>query len=156
MPAKTLPGFKRERGGTRGYIAPNGQRLSRRQYDKLAHAVAGKASISPQRQAIQTRAQRNYNRLLSQRARELRQEGKTVNKAEIRKTEDFKQLIRDLKAKDKPGEHSQRVNDRRRSALEKIGARQGIPEWVPVGLSDRYRKGKLRRDRIPKGYRFTS
>lgn len=155
MPAKTLPGYKRLPGANRRYATPGGGVISDRQYRRIAHATAGKAPVTPERLAIQTRAQRNYNRLLSQRTRELRQEGQSVTKQQVRKSDELKQIVRDLKAKDRPGQHSQAVNDRRRSALEKIGARQGIPEWVPVGLSDRYRKGKLRRNRIPKAYRFT-
>jgi len=152
MPAKTLPGYKREAGGARGYITPTGARISRRQYDKIAHAVAGVAKMSPQRYARQVRAQRQVNRNLEALARVKRAgavPGEKVSKIDLRKSEEFKRASRDIKARGRSAE----AEGRRKGALKTLGLRQGIPDWVPVGLSDRYRAGKLRRDHIPKAWR---
>jgi hypothetical protein len=58
---------------------------------------------------------------------------------------DFRRAIRTLKDRT-PGKEA---NDRRIEALKLLGRREGIPDWVPEGMSDRFRRGKLRRDRIP-------
>lgn len=151
MAAKTLPGFRREKGAARGYVnIETGERLSRRQYDKLVSAQGQHGKLDAQREAIHVRSQRNYNRLLSDYVEQRRRTGKPITKSEARKSDEMKRIIRDIKAKGSSAE----AERKRRTALELTGNRQGIPEWVPVGLSDKYRKGKLRRSRIPKAYRI--
>lgn len=44
-------------------------------------------------------------------------------------------------------------NDRARDALKVLGRRDGIPDWVPVGMSGKAKAGKLRQSRIPARFR---
>lgn len=141
MPAKTLPGFKREKGGARGYVnQATGQRLSRRQYDKIAQSTAGKAPVPAQRLAKQANAQLHYNRLLSSYVARKRAEGEPINKTEARKSPELKQAIKDLKTRGK----TQAAETKRREALKTMGLRTGVPDWVHVGDSGKKRKGRLR------------
>jgi len=151
------PGYQRIPGTARNYVnTSTGAIITDRQYRKLG---AKAPPVSPRRRAIQVRAQRNYNRLLNDYVKEQRAHGATsinskgqvvpLTKADARKRAEMKQIIADIKisAQTPAGEA------RRRAALTAAGLRKGIPEWVPVGLSGRYKAGKLRRDRIPKAFR---
>lgn len=154
MAAKTLPGFKRLPGASRRYSTPTGAVISDRQYRKVVEAQGAKGTFSAQRQAIQVRAQRQYNRLLSKAATRAREEGRPASKADIRKSAEFKQAVQDVQERRRKGQpYTEAQEARKRRALETLGYREGIPAWVPVGLSDRYRAGKLRKSRIPKAYR---
>lgn len=161
MAAPTLPGFKREAGSARGYIhTASGQRLSRRQYEALKEAHGARQPISPQRYAAQVRAQRGYNRVLNAYVRKRRSEGVTIDKGTARESAEFKAIVRDVRRgakKPKSGPRTQAQDMILRLALKRAGLRDGIPDWVPVGLSDARRKGKIRRRReIPKKFRFAA
>jgi hypothetical protein len=142
MPARTLPGWHREKGTGRGYIGPDGERLSRRQYDAMAHAVAGKGAVAPERVAKNVAGLRRYNRLVSARVELERSRGEKATRKTVRESAVFKQAVRDLKTAKGPGNGAM---NQRREALKTIGLRNKIPDWVPVGLSNRYRQGKLRK-----------
>lgn len=46
-------------------------------------------------------------------------------------------------------ERSSESEERTREALKVLGRREGIPDWVPVGASDRFRAGRIRRTSTP-------
>lgn len=147
-----LPGYRRAPGTSRGYISPTGQRLSRRQYDKVVAAAGLKQSMAPQRYAIQVRAQRVYNRLVNALARLKRAVlgEKAPGKAALRQSAEMKQIKRDIRAatKRKPGQPLSPENAvKLRDALKRAGLRDNVPDWVPPGLSDAYKKGKVSRSR---------
>jgi hypothetical protein len=158
MAAKTLAGYKRLPGAARRYVnTATGEIIADRQYRKLTAASGRKTSISPQRLAIQRRAQRNYNRLLNEytkteRAKGTkRQDGRPIDKASVRKSAEFRSIISDLKLKPTTPENRRK----RRDALKRAGYRAGIPDWVPVDESPDYKSGKLKRwQQVPKARRY--
>lgn len=167
MAAKTLPGFKREAGSARGYVhVASGQRLTRRQYEALKVAHGAKETMTPQRYAKQVRSQRGYNRVLHAYVRKARArgqrgtDGKPLGKGEARQSAEFKSIVRDIRAgsrRPKSGQRSEAQDVLLRAALKRAGLRDGIPDWVPVGLSDARRKGLIKRRRdIPRKFRFAA
>lgn len=156
--AALLPGWSRLKGAARRYQSPAGDIIADRQYRKIVGNAGARTSFDAPRLERQRAAQQQYNRLLSQAAARARQEGGAgspgATKAELRKSQAFKQTVTDIKQHRKRGRvWSQASEDKKRRALETLGYRAGIPAWVPVGLSDKFRAGKLRRDRIPKAWR---
>jgi hypothetical protein len=168
-----LQGFRRERGSGRGYIGPNGERISYRQYRNLLEREGAVQRLDPVELANARRRQRAFNDIINQMAKvrsralehaienaeelgddeaaeELRSELRHV-KIEAIKSPSRKEALTDLKTfahrKDAEG------MERTKLALIALGRREGIPDWVPVGGSDRFRSGKLRRDRIPQRLR---
>ena len=82
-------------------------------------------------------------------ADDLRKQLKTL-KSEIIKSPERKNALQTLKDnvhKDDPAS-LQATKD----ALAALGRRNGIPDWVPPGASDKFRVGTLRRDRLPKKF----
>jgi hypothetical protein len=162
MAARTLPGWKREKGTGRGYIGPSGERLSRRQYDKLAATVAPKKPVDATWYARVIRGVRNFWRRLGKYTDKRRAEGASVKRAEARREGEFKAGLKELralkgrtrKAREMRGrghhgraaDYEARTRGRLTVALEKLGLRAGIPEWVPPGMSDEYLRGALKRD----------
>lgn len=169
----------REPGTARTYIdLDTGTRLSRRAYDKMRELEGARTRYDLPRLARQQRAQQKYNDLVRQyseaeldeveRLLEEAQfqidegmiddedEAKTLlddlfkrkrtAKKRARENPVFKRAIRELKTRG----NSKAANDKRIAALKVLGRRGGIPDWVPEGMSDRYRAGKLRKDRVPK------
>lgn len=156
MPAQTLPGWHRETGTGRGYVnSTTGQRLSRRQYDKVAHAVAGVAPMEPTHKAKAIRGLRNYQRVVNQKKAEAEAKGAKVSKRSIRNARETKDHYRELTKPRGTRETEQAVNSRKRAALKALGYRKGIPDWVRPGDSQAFLAGKLQRSDYPRAVSAT-
>lgn len=158
-----LPGFRRASGTSRNYIGPSGQPISRRQYDKLVAAAGLHKPVTPQHYAKQIRQQRGYNRVLQSYLRQQRgkgvtgAKGKPLGAGEARQSAEFKAIVRDIKSstKRKKGEKQTEANAAKlRDALKRAGLRDNIPDWIPPGLSDAYKRGKITRSRQLKRYGY--
>ena len=150
--AATRKGYKRLRGASRNYLdEQTGEIISDRRYRALRAASGQKSTVSPQRHAIQVRAQRNYNRLLAKYVETERakgamsknKQGKPVplTKAAARKSRVFKKAIADLGVKG----DDLAARKRKRHALVKIGYLRNIPEWVPYDQIADYANGAIER-----------
>lgn len=146
-----LPGFARLPGTARNYRGPDGKKYNRREYEKLVTAAEARTKITPQRAARETAARRQYARLLNAAAKLDRDAGGKGNKAALRGSAEFKRNVRDLRAKGK----STATLVKKRDALKRLGLRNKIPDWIPPGLSDQYKRGKIKRARDLKRYGFT-
>jgi len=94
---------------------------------------------------------------LKQLRRSLSDARRTARKR-TRESPEFKRAVKtlkkanasDVKAVEAPKGQLSAKQIQLRDALVRLGKRENVPDWVPPGLSDKYRTGKLRRDRIPK------
>lgn len=48
---------------------------------------------------------------------------------------------------------SSEAEERTKRALIALGRREGIPDWVPVGYSDQFKRGSFRRSNVPRRFR---
>src|ERR1017187_394420 len=144
-----LPGWRRLSGASRRYQGPEGQIISRRQYDVLVSAAGAHKPMSPVRLATQTRAQRVYARLANAFQRLKRALGFKGTKREVRSSAELKSIIRDMKRANKRTLAQRRSGLTGRTpaqvallidALKRAGLRDNIPDWVPPGLSDAYKR----------------
>lgn len=112
-------GYKREKGGVRGYInEKTGERLSRRQYDKMVSAMgAHKAMPAPRKAKQAGPQQRQFNSLLETYVRSERAKGRKINKIEARKSDEFKRAIKMIRTKRKIGE-SKAQREARQQAVQ--------------------------------------
>lgn len=170
-----LPGYRREPGTARGYISPTGERISYRQYRADVTAADLVTHLDAVDLANARRKQTAFNDIINQMAKvrrrsldnvienataagdpelaaELAEERRTL-KSQLIKSDARKEALRDLK-KFGHGDSAE-ARERTKLALIALGRREGVPDWVPVGGSDRFRSGKLRRDRIPASMRAT-
>ena len=158
--------FKRLPGKDRRYLdTTTGIDISRRQYDNFKRF---KDELKPKdiaTKARQRQKQQRYQGLVDDFQTKQADKGVQLSKREIRNSEDFKSLFKQLNTvtkkqqKLKSGDTSpktrKQLNDETVKLLTKLGRRDGIPGWVPVGFSDRFRKGKLKSPaNLPKAYRF--
>jgi hypothetical protein len=164
--------FTRTGGTARRYIDPaTGKDISRRQYDKLKKAAGTYKRVTDVvKLAEQRRKQARYNSLAAEYQAKMAAKGKAMKLGDIRKSDTFKNAVTELKRANKARnkiakaeragkpatkEELAKSNARLKKILEKLGRREGIPAWVPVGFSDRYRQGKLKSPaNLPKAYRF--
>lgn len=178
--AAKLPGFRREAGSARGYISPEGDRLTYRQYRSELVKQGLVQPLQPTQLANARRKQRAFNDIINQmadvrrralehaaelaeelgdeeEAEDLREQMRTVKREAIRSPErkDALQTLKEAATHERTsgkGGRPRRIKDpeqeaRVRQALEVLGRREGIPEWVPVGGSDKFRAGKMRKPR---------
>lgn len=176
--ATRLPGYRRLAGSARKYATPTGETITYRAYRKALEAAGAVQHLDPADLANVRRRQRDFKDIVDQmvkvRAKELdarieyaeelgeeeeledlREERRTLRRSVIQSGV-RKNALADLKKhhhKKNPESFEATVN-----ALKALGRRGGIPDWVPPDLSDAFRRGKLRRDRLPaafKAYRQT-
>lgn len=164
MASKPLPGYAREKGAARGYIGPGGERLSRRQYDKIAHAARGKAEKArenPSWYARVLRGVRQFWRRLGRYTDKRRAEGADVERREARKEPAFRearaslaalkgrtgreQRLRTAGKKREANAYGAETRAMTRDALEAMGLRDGVPHWVPPGASEKGKRGEITR-----------
>jgi hypothetical protein len=162
--------FVRERGTARGYIDEDtGIRISRRQYDRLRELAGKRTHLDLETLASRRRKSRAYYDVLNARHREITNEAlskldttklnlieeqkalndlaKSIKKSELARSQEFKQLHRDLKklSKKRPDQRTKEDTTRLVDILEQLGRRDNIPKEVQPGESDYYRKGLMRR-----------
>lgn len=168
--AARLAGFQRRPGTAREYVTPEGEVISYRQYRRrLVETPGGVRPLGPVELANVRRKRQAFKNIIDQiakvrtaaidqrieiaeelgdeeEAEDLRAERRTVRREAI-KSPTRKAALKELKryghARDAEGQA------RAKEALTALGRREGIPDWVPVGASDRYRAGQLRRPRRP-------
>ena len=170
--ATRLPGYyRREPGAARRYVGPAGERLSYRQYRARVEAAGRVERLSPVDLANARRRQRAFNDIINQIAkvrgqaldnaidnavaagappetvRALRTERRTLKSAAI-KSPTRKQALKDLEKFHHKKDAASQL--RTKEALIALGRRAGVPEWVPVGASDKFKTGRLR---PPRGLR---
>lgn len=172
-----LPGFRREAGSGRGYITPEGDRISYREYRNRLEGLGLVERLEPLELANQRQKQAAFNDVVRQMAKvrreslerqaeaaeeigddeaaeEYRELAKRT-KSEAIRSPARKEALQDLKTfgHDRVTRRGQRrlrtpeAEERVRRALETLGRREGIPEWVPVGASDKFKRGELKRPR---------
>jgi hypothetical protein len=160
----------------RRYRGPNGELISYRQYRNLLERGGQVHRLDIVSLANQRRKQHAFNDIIDQLAKvrtrqienliehaeeigddevisELEQQLRYVRTEAIRSPA-RKEALQTLK-KYGHRKHDGRYNNvqdelKVREALIALGRREGIPDWVPVGGSDRFRSGRLRRNRIPR------
>lgn len=179
--AARLQGFRREQGTARGYINAQGQRLSYRQYRNLLKTANAVQPLDLAGLANRRVKQGEYNdvvkRAADRRRKELEASLKAVRKAGdtnaaaaletdlrrvksgIMKSEQFKAdlaLVKSHLPKSSTPAERFAFEQTKKDALTRLGRREGLPDWVPVGLSDKRRAGKLRRDRIDNAIRVAT
>lgn len=172
--------FRRLSGASRRYLdTTTGLTVSRRQRDVLQSLEPGGiARITDLTKLAERRRQmKRYQSLVDDYQDKLESQGKQLNKQAIRTDKEFKNLVRDLnkitkekasvsrpgkkprkKGGGKPSEAElraeRRANDKLKKLLIKLGRRQGIADWVPVGWSDAFRAGRIKsRANLPKHFR---
>jgi hypothetical protein len=153
-----LPGADR-----RYHNSDTGETLSRRQYDKMREFEGERSKFDKTRLAKQVVAQKKYNNRLKSYVQAERSKGREITKSQARTSAELKAINKDFKklhkvvGTDKNGRpilfrDTPEGRTHLRDDLVKLGRRNGIPNWVPPGLSDRYRQGKLRPSRVPKKF----
>lgn len=162
----TLPGWSRLPGSSRKYInVQTGQVLSRRQFDKVAQAAGARKSLDIAEKAKRRTKQARYQDLVEDYIAQQKAKGKTITKRQARTSQEFKSLIKDLKSTSKSApkklsgdkliEFRRRQNKKKLKILKELGRRDGLPDWLPVGFSDRFRTGKIvKRSDLPKEWRL--
>lgn len=152
-----------------------GKTVTRYQRDKIAEAEGMRSRMDVVRRANFRRQMAQYRSTVEQRERELRSSGRDVKSIDVRRDPELKKLnqaarkarkrLRDtMKASAATGGDLNKMSAKQLRAananqqamkdfLKYIGRRSGIPDWVPVGASDDYRRGRLRRDRPLKKWR---
>lgn len=170
-----LPGYRRLAGAERRYATPEGGTISYRQYRNILERENLVQRLEAADLANRRRQQRQFNEIIKTmsnvrakaldvqiaiaeergdvgEAHQLRIERRHVKSTAI-KSDLRKQALADLQryGHEKRGGRfvSAEAEQRTKLALIALGRREGIPDWVPVGASDQFRGGKLRRDRIP-------
>jgi hypothetical protein len=139
--------------------------LSRRQYDNFRTAIGTKRIATPKEKLIQRVKQNAYNRHVKNYVDTKREQGERITLREARNSPEVRAIAKSFKRLDKtvktPSGKTTKFRDtpdgRRelRDDLIALGRRTTIPNWVPPGLSSRFRAGKLRKDRIPKKFTMT-
>lgn len=130
-------GYTRERGTGRGYVNAAGERLSRRQYDKLAEAQGARRHLPAQAPArtAQRAGQNVFNLNLEDFVRSRRAAGETINKRSARSDPRFKKIQAEWKGKPvrktrsgKPNRNDVRANQKARErAVRALG--MTMREW---------------------------
>ena len=167
-----LAGYKRFPGAARQYVTPDGEVISYRAYRNRLSAAELIQALDPVRLANARHARRQFqnivNTIFNQRKEELEarieyakeigddeeaealQDELRTLKSDIIKSPERKNALKQLTANahKKDPASMQATKD----ALVALGRRGGIPDWVPPGLSDKFRHGTLRRGRIPKEF----
>ena len=159
-PWKRLPGTSRQyKSASTGLVLPD------RQYRKFREFMGERATFTKTRLVQQREKQEVYNHRLKNYVQYQNTIGKKVTKGEARKSPEFKRISRELTdlnrvvGYDKKGK-AIRLRDtpegrlKLRDDLIALGRRQGIPSWVPPGLSDAWKKGNLRPSRIAKKWQM--
>lgn len=126
-------GYTRERGGARGYVNDlTGERLSRRQYDKMVAVAGNRKQMAPQRAEKQGGPQqRQYNSLLSTYVKSERAKGHKINKQQARKSDEFKRAVKMIRTKRKIGETKAQREGRQeavRMGFDQIGGYKSFQE----------------------------
>jgi hypothetical protein len=139
--------------------------LSRRQYDNFRAEIGTKRVATPKEKLIQRVKQNAYNRRVKNYVDTKREQGEKItlrearNSPEVRAiTKSFKRLNKTVKTPSGKTTNFRDTPDGRRELrdiLIALGRRTDIANWVPPGLSERFRAGKLRKDRIPKKFAMT-
>lgn len=181
--AAKLAGYRREAGAARGYVGPGGERISYRRYRKLLEQSGAVERVSPAYLAVQRKRQREFNDIINQmakvkretlnrqieyaeahgqkrKAETLRKEIRTVKREAIKSPErksaqhDIGPTTRRIRAARERGQIDFEAEQRAKQILETLGRRDGIPSWVPVGMSDDFRRGQFRRpQQLPRQFR---
>ena len=157
--------WRRLKGKSRRYKNDDtGQELSDRAMRKLRELQDERTVFSNARLARQRSAQARYNSTLRSYVEKERASGKSIKLGEARKSADFATKYKRLsdlgrtrpsvKIKSKSRRKVSSFNGHKyyssntkqaqmRRILRDLGKREGIPDWVPVGLSADYREGRL-------------
>ena len=138
------------------------QRRAQRRYNDLVYSASKKEMerLETQLEEVEDRITQS-GRAADRDLRNLRKEIKRQMgrlKGDTRTNPEIKAAVRDLKTAhrediksvEQPAKGEMSAKQRRlRDSLVKLGKRDDIPDWVPPGLSEEYRRGKLRRGRLP-------
>jgi hypothetical protein len=137
------------------------QRRAQKRYNDLIYSASKKEieRLNEHLEAVEdqiTQSGKAQDKQLRQLRKDIKKQIGRVRGA-TRQNADVKAAVRDLKtakaddiiAQQTPKGQMSPKQIRLRNALVRLGKRDDIPDWVPPGLSDEYRRGKLRRDRIP-------
>lgn len=137
-------------------------------------AAAPIKPMSGERLQQQRAAQHRYNAIVKDYKAKLKAEGKLLEKENVRSRKELKALLDELKkaskkqkaakqgARESQSERdfrryeklSKKANNELRRVLEKMGRREGVPKWLPVGFSEKFRKGEIKtRADLPKKWR---
>lgn len=164
--APLLPGWRRVPGTSRQYInVATGQKVSRRQYDKFATAAGVRQPLDIAEKAKRRVKQARYQDLVEDFVAQKKSQGIKITKRQARSSKELKGLLGDLKKASKPApkklsgekllDYRRKQNRKKLNLLKKLGRRDGLPDWLPVGFSDRFRTGKIvKRSDLPKEWRL--
>jgi predicted CopG family antitoxin len=168
-----LEGFRREAGTARGYVTPTGERVSYRQYRALLKTAGRVEPLDLATLANRRVKQAAYNDVVKraverkrdqiekaiefaeemgedETVEDLQDELRTLKSATMKSAE-FKDALQTIKRRppknSTPAERFE-FEQSKKDALVLLGRRNGIPDWVPVGMSDRKRSGSLRKGRV--------
>lgn len=170
-----LTGFKRLPGSSRRYVTGEGKELSYREYRSALAQAGLVRHLEGEALGKARQRQQQFNDIIRQMAdvrrrailkeiewqEELGEEEAVEDlKAELRgvkreaiRSPRRKEAMRDLRLSNEEREtvggrrryKTPEAEERARSALTALGRRENIPDWVPVGGSDAYRSGQLKR-----------
>lgn len=155
--------FKRLPGTSRNYLdTQTGKIVSRRQRDNILRAEGKIKTKDIPTKARQRQKQARYQSLIDNYIAKKRDDGVILSKKAARESTEFKSLFRQLNSVAKTKQKAtdtlksrKRLNEKMIKLLTALGRRDDIPGWVPVGFSDRFRKGKLKSPaNLPKAFRF--
>lgn len=180
MAGAKLQGYRRGGShGPRGYVTPEGEHITYRQYRARVEAAGLVERLDLPALAKRRKQQAQFNEIIKTmsnvrakaldvqiaiaeergdegEAHQLKIERRHVKQTAIR-SDLRKQALADLQKfghQRRDGRFtSEEAAERTKLALIALGRREGIPDWVPVGASDRFRSGKIRPNRIPAKYR---
>lgn len=158
-----LPGYRRERGLARGYITPEGERISYRAYRKRLEDASLVTHLSPEKLQVYRRKQRSYMDVIDQMQRVqsaaiARQIERAEEIGDEDAVEDYRKELRTLRRtiiksgkrksslqtlKEHAHLHTPEDRELTKQALIALGRRENIPDWVPPDFSDDWRAGKL-------------
>lgn len=158
--------FIRLPGSARRYLdTVTGKEISDRQRVNISREAGLIKRLDIARKANETRYRKEYQSRVASRVEQLRSQGLNVGKRDVMRDPEFKRLNKEARQsraaakkilRDYTGASDfsdltpkqiaalKRNQDAMRSFLKFIGRRNGIPDWVPVGESDAYRKGRIK------------
>lgn len=167
MSERLMAGWRRLPGSSRRYIGPGtpAAGISRRQYDKIAAAAGARKPLDIVAQAKNRVKTSRYKDLVADFITQKKSQGVVLKPSQARQSAEMKSIVKQLKAANKPApkkltgdallNYRRAKNKKLLKILKELGRRDGLPDWLPVGFSDAYRRGKIVSPaNLPQGWRL--